>query len=146
MKFNDKGLKLIMEFEGFRSTAYKDQGGVLTIGYGHTDNVYPGASISLQDAKDLLSKDINYKVSIIRSYITQELNDNQFSALVSFAYNLGTGALKGSTLLKLVNEGNFELASEQFERWDRVDGKEVNGLFRRRIAERDLFLDTVLHE
>lgn len=141
MKINEKGIKLIMDFEGLALKAYYDIGGVLTIGYGHTGKVYPDEVITQQEAQALLTADISAKTHVVSTYITSKLNDNQFSALVSFAYNLGVFALKRSHLLKYVNEGSFETAANEFLKWANVNGRPVEGLMRRREAERTLFLD-----
>jgi len=141
MDINDKGLKLIKDFEGCKLSAYKDIVGVLTIGYGSTgSHVTPGLKISQEEADELLIKDLRRFEDGVEKLVTCKLNDNQFSALVCFSFNVGLGSLKSSTMLKLLNANDFTAAAEQFLRWDKAQGKKIAGLTRRRAAERALFL------
>lgn len=143
MKINQAGIDLIKHFEGLRLEAYKDVAGVLTIGYGHTGpDVLPNTVLSNEDAADaLLRQDLSKIEAAIKPLIKQSLNDNQFSALVSFAFNLGIGALKSSTLLRVLNVGNNP--TTEFLRWNKakVNGvtQEIKGLTKRRQAEADLY-------
>jgi lysozyme len=138
---NASGKDLIKEFEGLRLKAYKDIVGVLTIGYGHTGkDVTEGLEIDLKRANDLLDKDLEKFCKGVEDLVKVSITDNQFAALVCFAYNIGLNALSGSTLLRKLNEGDTKAAAEQFLRWNRAGGKEVSGLTRRRQAERKLFL------
>jgi lysozyme len=140
-KLNQAGLDLIKSFEGLSLTAYDDGTGVLTIGYGHTgSDVYSGEHITQQQAEDLLKKDLQTFETGVQKLVTVPLNPNQFAALVSFAYNVGLSALSGSTLLSLLNQGNYPGAADEFPKWDRAGGQELPGLLRRREAERSLFL------
>jgi lysozyme len=140
MSFSENGLKLTESFEGLRLTAYEDIGGVLTIGYGHTGrDVYRGQVITQEQAESLLALDTHLAVAAVNHLVRVPLNQNQFDALVDFAFNLGAGALAGSHLLRYVNAGDFNRAAEQFPAWDHVNGTVSEGLYRRRIAERDLF-------
>ena len=143
MKFNDAGLELIMDFEGCMLTAYRDVGGLLTIGYGHTREVREGQEITFEEALALLHEDLKDTLASVhftlgRSAFT--INDNQFSACVCFAYNVGVGSFAKSTLLNCITKGHLNDAANEFLRWCKVDGKECAGLLRRRKAERDLFL------
>lgn len=141
---SQNGQVLIEKFEGLRLTAYQDMVGVWTIGYGHTGpDVKPGLVISQQQAVQLLINDLARFNNGVNALVTVKLNQNQFDALVSFSYNLGLGSLQNSTLLRLLNAGNFQAAADQFPRWDRAGGKEVAGLLARRNAERALFLTPV---
>jgi lysozyme len=141
MDINAAGLKLIKDFEGCKLMAYKDIVGVLTIGYGSTGaHVTPGLKISQVEADALLIKDLRRFEDGVEKLVTCELTGNQFSALVCFSFNVGLGSLKSSTMLKLVNSGDFKGAAEQFLRWNKAQGKVIAGLTRRRTAERDLFL------
>ena len=147
---NKACIDLIKHFEGFSAKPYPDPGTgakPYTIGYGTT--VYPdGKSVTLKDP-DITEKqgeayllyEVNEKAKAVESLIKVKINDNQFDALVSFAYNVGTGALGKSTLLKLINSkaDNLEIADE-FLRWNKAGGKEMAGLTKRRQAERSLFL------
>lgn len=141
MKINDSGFELIKSFEGCKLRAYKDIVGVWTIGYGSTgDLAYDGNEIDQQTAEALLCEDIARFEEGVQKRLKVKVNDNQFSAMVCLAFNIGLGNFGSSTLLKLVNSGDFKGAAGQFERWSKAGGKVVSGLTRRRKAERDLFL------
>jgi len=142
---NEAGLNLIKSFEGFRSNFYNDAVGVRTIGYGHAcqGNACVGikAPLSQAAAAALLAKDVRTRfLPCVRSAVKKALNNNQMSALTSFAFNLGCGALQGSTLLKKVNAGQFAAAAAEFGKWVKGGGRTLPGLVRRRAAERALFL------
>lgn len=144
MQTNAAGLALIKQFEGLRLNAYQDMVGVWTIGYGHTGpDVTPGLVINQQQAEQLLSSDLTRFETGVSRLVSVALNPNQFSALVSFSYNLGLGSLQSSTLLRLLNMGDYAGAAAQFPRWDRAGGREVAGLLRRRQAEKALFQASV---
>ena len=146
MKLDSKGYDLIKEFEGFSDIPYKCSANIPTIGYGNT--FYPdGKRVSMLDKQitkeyaDEIFKNVvdnfAFKVSkLIKSKVTQ----NQFNALVSFAYNVGIGNLEKSTLLKLVNiNPNDAMIAKQFLRWNKAKGKELKGLTNRRIKESALY-------
>lgn len=142
---NEEGFKLLTAFEGCELTAYDDGGGVWTIGYGHTGgDVYEGLTISQTEAEDLLSEDLEKFESYVEDAVEVELNDNQFSALVCFCFNVGPGTegFGGSTLLRLLNEGDYQGAANQFPVWNKVNGEPWLGLTRRRSAEQALFSGT----
>lgn len=139
-KINQAGLDLIKQFEGLRLEAYVCPAGVLTIGYGTTSGVKKGDRITAEQAEALLRKDVEKFEKAVNAAVTVPLNGNQFSALVSFTYNLGAGALQKSTLLKLLNQGNYDAAAQEFLKWNKAGGKVLTGLVRRREAERTLFL------
>lgn len=138
------GIDLIKEFEGCKLSAYPDPGtggDPWTIGYGHTgDDVYPGLVITQERAEELLVNDLLFFEQGVLDCVTVPLSQNQFDALVSFAYNIGVGAFCGSTMAGLLNEGNYQRASAQFDRWVNGGSGPMPGLVRRRAAERDLFL------
>lgn len=138
----EAGLRLIKEFEGLRLAKYLDAVGKWTIGYGHLilPNENYDQPISLDVANALLRADLKRTEEGVRNSVTVTINQNQFDALVSFAFNLGVGNLKNSTLLRLLNEGNIFAAADQFLRWNKAGGRELPGLTRRRRAERDLFI------
>lgn len=141
---NAKGLALIKQFEGLVLQAYRDPVGVWTIGYGHTGpDVKPGAVITRSQAEALLKKDLARFESAVRSLVKVPVNANQFSALVSFAFNVGSGALAQSTLLARLNQRDYQGAANQFGRWVYGDGQVLPGLVRRREAEKALFLTPV---
>ena len=135
---------LAQKFEGLQLTAYADAGGIWTIGYGHTLNVYQGQVISQSQAIQFLSEDLRDAADQVNDLVTVELTQNQFDACCDFVFNEGAGNFEKSHLLTLVNLGNFAAAADQFDRWvySEVDGKEVilEGLVRRRAAEKTLFL------
>jgi lysozyme len=133
-------IKLIKEFEGCSLVAYQDGAGRWTIGYGRARNVKPGDSCSSELAEEWLFEDIDAVLDQVSSLINEILTDNQYCALVSFVYNIGIGRFKSSTLLRNINLGKLEEASENFLDWDHVAGKPCEGLMRRREAERELFL------
>ncbi|MDE1714209.1 lysozyme (plasmid) [Chromobacterium amazonense] len=140
MKTNAAGIKLIKSFENLRLNAYQDMVGVWTIGYGHTGpEVKPGQSLTQAQADQLLADDLDHFETGVSRLVTAPLNANQFSALVSFSYNLGLGSLQRSTLLELLNKSNYAGAAAQFPDWDHSGGKVVAGLLRRRLAEQTLF-------
>ncbi len=141
MKTSKKGIALIKEFEGLRLKAYKDIVGVPTIGYGSTHGVTMGDEITEEEAEILLLEDLREYEDCVNQYVTVPITQEEFDALVSFAYNLGCGALRGSTLLRLLNAGNKEAAAQQFKRWNKAGGVEVAGLTRRRVAEANLFME-----
>jgi lysozyme len=135
----DKGIKLIQSFETLALTAYPDQGGIWTIGWGHTPS-FQGQTCTLDQADDWFLDDTRAACQAISRHVDVALSQNQFDALVSFTFNVGIGAFAGSTLLKLVNRGIWDQAAAEFAKWDHVDGKPSAGLDKRRAAERDLFL------
>ena len=139
-KTSQTGIDLIKGFEGKRLKAYRDAVGVWTIGYGHTRTARAGQVISDSQAEQLLRADLADFESCVARSISVTLNQSQFDALVSFAYNVGCGALRRSTLLRLLNRGGYGAAADQFLRWNRAGGVVLRGLTRRRKAERELFL------
>ncbi|ANF79336.1 TPA: lysozyme [Salmonella enterica] len=145
MQISPKGIALIKEFEGCSLTAYKDSVGVLTIGYGWTHAVdgkplRNGMTIDQATAERLLKTGlVGYENDVLK-LVRVKLTQGQFDALVSFAYNLGARSLSTSTLLKKLNAGDYAGAADEFPRWNKAGGKVLNGLTRRREAERALFL------
>ncbi|MEM9266897.1 MAG: lysozyme [Cyanobacteria bacterium P01_F01_bin.13] len=137
---NASGVSLIKSFEGLRLKAYQDAVGVWTIGYGTTRGVRPGQEISEAQAEALLKTDLNRFEQALNQAVRVPINDNQFAALVSFTYNVGSGAMRSSTLLKKLNRRDIYGAANEFPRWNRAGGRVLAGLTRRRNAERALFL------
>lgn len=137
---SQNGIDLIKSFEGCRLTAYQDSVGVWTIGYGHTYGVYAEMTITEQQAEDYLRADLGTSESAVNRLITCAINQNQFDALVSFAFNLGLGNFTSSTLLKKLNTGDITSAANEFEKWVKAGGEVLEGLVRRRAAEKELFL------
>lgn len=138
-----KEAELIKSFEGLELEAYLCPADIWTIGYGHTGDVKEGDTITKAEAEDLLDKDLEKFRSGVNICVKVPLNENQFGALVSFAYNVGIGSLQSSTLLKLLNAGDYDAAADQFPRWNKSGGKVLTGLTRRREAERAVFLTPV---
>ena len=141
MEINEKGLDLIKSFEGLRLEAYVCPAGVWTIGYGHTKGVKKGMKITKEKADELLMEDLQEFQKGVEKLVSMiKLTDNQFSALVSFAFNLGLRNLKDSTLLKKVSQNpNDETIRNEFMRWIYAGGKPLEGLKRRRKHEADLY-------
>ena len=134
-----EGLSLIKKFEGCELEAYQCSAGVWTIGYGHTKGVAPGDSVSQEEAEQMLVDELHEYESYINEYVTVALSQNQFDALVSWVYNLGPANLKASTMLKVLNSGEYEDVPAQMKRWNKAGGKILEGLIRRREAEACLY-------
>jgi GH24 family phage-related lysozyme (muramidase) len=145
MQISNNGIALIKQFEGCRLTAYQDSVGVWTIGYGWTQPVdgkpiRAGMTIKQETAERLLKTGlVSYENDVAR-LVKVGLSQSQFDALVSFTYNLGARSLSTSTLLQKLNAGDYAGAADEFQRWNKAGGKVLNGLTRRREAERALFL------
>lgn len=145
MQTSDKGIALIKQFEGCKLTAYQDSVGVWTIGYGWTQPVdgkpiRAGMTIKQETAERLLKTGLVSYESDVSRLVKVGVTQGQFDALVSFTYNLGARSLSTSTLLRKLNAGDYAGAADEFLRWNKAGGKVLNGLTRRREAERDLFL------
>lgn len=146
MKTSENGIKFLKDREGFRATPYKDTGGKLTIGFGHL--VKPGevfGALSSVEATALLERDVAIAETCINNFVREPLNQNEFDALISFVFNLGCANFKGSTLLKLLNKGDFDAAANEFVKWCHVtdvEGVHIRdiGLLNRRNLEKELFL------
>lgn len=170
MVTGQKGIELIKQSEGVQLVAYPDPRSELfeqclksgvspynngyfklkdyenfsglpwTIGYGHTGDVKPRQQISLSEAESLLHTDLMRFEKGVDYLVKVDLNQNQFDALVCFAYNVGLGSFKKSTLLKKLNAGDYLGASNEFEKWNKAGGKVLKGLTARRLDEKSLFL------
>lgn len=145
MEMSKNGLAMLKSFEGCELTAYQDSVGVWTIGYGWTQPVNgkpvsKGMTITQDTADSLLCSGVVQYEKGVKGLLKVAVNQNQFDALVDFAYNLGVKALEGSTLLKKLNAGDYAGAADEFPRWNKAGGKVLNGLVKRRAAERSLFL------
>lgn len=140
MKINDRGLAIVKKFEGLELRSYQDSVGVWTIGYGRTKGVKKDQSCTEAQAEAWLREDLAQAEADVTRLITTPLSSNQFSALVSFTFNLGGKNLSTSTLRRLVNARDFAGAANQFLHWAHAGGKLLLGLQRRRQAERELFL------
>jgi GH24 family phage-related lysozyme (muramidase) len=144
MVTSEKGLHLIKSFEGWYPDPYVCPAGKWTIGYGHL--IASGEhfdTITEEEGEALLERDLLEAEGAVDILVKVELNQNQFDALVSFTFNLGSGNLSASTLLRLLNKRDYDGAADQFLRWIYAAGRPLEGLRRRREAERKLFLETV---
>ncbi len=150
MQMSQNGRKLLQQWEGVRLNAYKDSAGLLTIGVGHLltkselssgkidingESVKYGNGLTSDQADALLAQDLKPAETTVNNNVKVELNQNQFDTLVSFTFNVGGGAFKGSTLLKKLNNGQYGEVSGQLMRWDKAGGKVVPGLEKRRKNE-----------
>lgn len=139
MNTSQAGIDLIKRFEGFRAVAYVCPANVLTIGYGTTKNVSKGQVITESQAVDLLKRDLVEFEKTVNDSVKVPLTQNQFDALVTFVYNIGSGAFKTSTLLKKLNNGEYSAVPSELEKWNKGGGKVLEGLVKRRKAEADLW-------
>ena len=143
MNISQEGLSLIKKFEGCKLKSYKCAAGVWTIGFGSTSGVEEGMEISQERADMLLLEDVKVFEEAVNNLVEVDLEQNQFDALVAWTFNLGSTNLKNSTLLKVLNDKNYEGVPEQIKRWNKatVDGERqvLEGLIRRREAESLLF-------
>jgi lysozyme len=138
-RINDEGIALIKRWEGLRLEAYLCSADVWTIGYGHTTNVSPGMRITEIEAGQLLLRDLAVFEAEVSRTVTVDLSDNQFAALVSWAYNVGAAAMRKSTLVRKLNAGDYAAVPGELARWNKVKGKVVAGLSNRRAAEAGLW-------
>jgi len=138
-----RGVALLRKFEGFRSKAYQDIVGVWTIGYGFTDRVRPGDTITDVDAGIRLQRELRAYEAAVWNSTGGNVNQNQFDAMVSLAWNIGIDGFKRSTVLRAHNRGDHEAAARAFALWNKAGGKVIPGLTRRRAAEAEYYLDPV---
>jgi lysozyme len=142
MQLSEAGLDLIKRSEGFRGRTYKDVAGIPTIGYGHrllAHEAFPDGVCETQAAA-MLRDDVHGAEQAVMRLVKVALTQGQFDALVDFVFNLGSGRLASSTLLKVVNGGRYEDAREQLLRWDEAGGEVRAGLKTRREAESALWI------
>lgn len=131
---------LVKSFEGFRANAYKCPAGVWTVGYGTTENVQPGDTVTEAEAEELLLNDLTDAAVAIDELVDVPITQRQFDALTSLIYNIGREAFRNSTLLRLLNGGRgIHEVGAQFLRWNKSNGQVLPGLSRRRAAEAVLF-------
>ncbi|WP_041930742.1 lysozyme [Pantoea ananatis] len=140
MQTSNKDIDLIKRFEGLKLEAYRDSVGIPTIGYGHTHNVKIGDVITAEQADKFLREDLLVAELTINTNVKVKLTQNQFDALASFVFNLGSGNFVKSTLLKKLNAGDFAGAADEFGKWVNAGGKKLAGLVKRRAAEREVFI------
>ena len=153
MRISDKGLDIIKEFEGYHKllangdcTAYQTHLGggkydIPTIGWGCTEGVKMGDVWTRQQAEDALRKEVRRFEDAVTSGVKFVPTQNQFDAMVSLAYNIGSGGFLTSTVLRKANEGDFVGASQAFNMWNKAQGIVIGGLVRRRAKEAALFME-----
>lgn len=142
---SEQGFEIIREFEGFRTNAYLDTGGVWTIGFGtikypNGTKVKAGDTCTRGQAELWLKNDCQWVDACLDKYVKVKINQNQFDALASFIYNVGETAFVKSTMLVYINKSQFSAAASQFDRWVFVNGEKEKGLANRRAKEKELFL------
>lgn len=145
---NQKSVDLIKAFESLFLESYKCSADVWTIGYGTTSTkagghddgtITPGMKITEEQAEEYLRQDLEYFEKVVLRLVKVDITDDEFGALVSFAFNVGEGNLESSTLLRKLNAGDKKGAAKEFIRWNKAKGKTLNGLTRRRASEERLF-------
>lgn len=135
---------LIKKWEELRLEAYlptKDD--VLTIGWGHTRNVYPGMVITKEEAEMFFGEDVRWVEKALNRLVKVPLNQNQFDALASLVFNIGETQFRTSTILRKLNAGDYEGAAAEFPKWRKQKGKVLRGLVRRRAEEMEYFLSPI---
>jgi lysozyme len=142
LSVSSTGRNLVASFEGYVDHPYRDAVGVWTICYGHTgSDVFSfGSHVSKSRCLKLLQKDLDRFAVAVAHAVTSPTSSEQYNALVSFAYNVGAGALQSSTLLRYHNGRDYRQAADEFPKWKFAGGRVLEGLVRRRAAERSLYL------
>jgi lysozyme len=143
MQISESGLDIIKAFEGYRLSAYQDSVGIWTIGYGSTQGVHVGMVITAAQAEAMLRDSAVTFQSFVTAVVKQPISQKMFDALVSFTYNVGQGNLQKSSVLRLLNIGDYQSSGDAFLLWNKAGGQVVAGLVRRRGMERALFLSGI---
>ena len=144
MKINKEGLDHIKQWEKLMLVAYMPTPNDRpTIGYGHTKGVAMGLTCTEPQALAWLDEDVDWAEHAVNKFVKVDLKQKQFNVLVSFVFNVGTGAFRQSTLLRVLNAGEYEAVPAQLKRWVYQDGEKVRGLIRRRKNEAELFEATL---
>lgn len=138
-RINPEGIAFIKQWEGLRLDAYKCSAGEWTIGYGHTATAKEGMKITQTEAERLLYQDLSLYETAVTRAVTAQLSDNQFAALVSWSYNVGITAMRNSSLIRKLNQGDYGSVPGELARWNKVKGKVNRGLSNRRAAEAGLW-------
>ena len=146
MNISAEGLSLIKKFEGCELKAYRCAANVLTIGYGVTKGVTEDMEISQEEAESLLQEEMHEYEGYINDMVKVPLEQHQFDAMVSWVFNLGSGNLSSSTLLKKLNNSEYDEVPAQIRRWNKAGGKVLDGLIRRREAEAKMFMNEDWYE
>lgn len=139
MRITERGLAIVKRAEGLKFNAYRDTGGIWTIGWGHTKGVKEGDTCTLEQAQAWIEDDVRDAEMVVNAVVSVPLTQNQFDALVSFVFNEGGRQFGSSTMLRLLNAGDYAGVAPQFDRWIYDDGQVEPGLVTRRAAERALF-------
>ena len=139
MTYSQSGLHLTEQFESCRLTAYLDSKGIPTIGWGHTAGVQLGDTCTQEQADAWLQQDIGWAVGVVNRAVTVTVTQGEFDALTDLVFNIGSGNFHDSTMLRLLNTGDYHGAADEFCKWDRAGGIIVAGLLRRRLAEEQEF-------
>jgi len=139
MNISEEGLSLIKKFEGCELKAYRCAANVLTIGYGTTKGVTEDMEITKEEAESILKEEMHEYEGYINDMVKVPLKQNQFDSMVSWVFNLGSTNLSSSTLLKKLNNSEYDEVPAQIKRWNKAGGKVLDGLIRRREAEALLF-------
>ncbi len=139
MKTSEQGKSLIKKFEGCELKAYQCSANVWTIGYGHTQGIKEGDSCTQEDADRMLAEDLEEFEGYVQEAVKVPLEQHEFDALVAWTYNLGPSNLRSSTMLKRLNDSQFDQVPSEMQRWNKAGGKVLDGLIRRREAESLLF-------
>jgi len=146
MNISAEGLSLIKKFEGCELKAYRCAANVLTIGYGSTKGVTEDMEITQEEAESLLQEEMHEYEGYINDMVKVPLEQHQFDAMVSWVFNLGSGNLSSSTLLKKLNNSEYDEVPAQIRRWNKAGGKVLDGLIRRREAEAKMFMNEDWYE
>ena len=146
MEISSEGIALIKKFEGCELKAYRCAANVLTIGYGHTKDVTEDMEITQEEAENMLIHELMDYCNYVDMYVEVPLEQHQFDSLVSWTYNLGPTNLKSSTLLKVLNDKDYEGVPAQIKRWNKSAGVVSDGLIRRREAESLLWQGKEWHD
>jgi lysozyme len=140
MRINERGIAILKECEGLRLNAYRCPAGIWSVGYGSTKKVTEGMVINRDEAEARLVEDLALVEKQVNQLVQVPLTENEFSALVSFCYNVGATRFKSSTLLKKLNRGDLFGVAQEFHRWVYTQGRILPGLMNRRRQEQALFL------
>ena len=146
MNISAEGLSLIKKFEGCELKAYRCAANVLTIGYGSTKGVTEDMEITQEEAESLLQEEMHEYEGYINDMVKVPLEQHQFDSMVSWVFNLGSGNLSSSTLLKKLNNSEYDEVPAQIRRWNKAGGKVLDGLIRRREAEAKMFMNEDWYE
>ncbi|MBT2771327.1 lysozyme [Halomonas sp. ISL-60] len=146
-KIDEAGINFIKQHEGFSTTAYKDSAGIWTIGYGstriHDRHVKSDDVVTEHQAINQMIQDLETFENAVNESVKVYLSQSQYNALVSFTYNVGSHAFKTSTLLKKLNQSDYQTAANEFLKWVHAGGQRIQGLVNRRTDERALFLEDI---